>query len=33
MDITTLDMELLITILLIIAVIGTVAYAISGALT
>ena len=33
MDISTLDMELLNTILLIIAVIGTVAYAISGALT
>jgi hypothetical protein len=33
MDITTLDMELLITILLIIAVIGTVAYTTSGALT
>ena len=33
MDISTLDMELLNTILLIIAVIGTVSYAISGALT
>ena len=33
MDISALDMELLNTILLIIAVIGTVAYAISGALT